>query len=138
VRAASEALQNTEINCGDFEYVLGAADEGDLVYFDPPCEPVSQTADFNDYAAEGFDRDDQRRLLEVARDLDDAGVHVVLSNSGVMYDMYADAGFHVDIEGATMAINSDADNRGEVDEVIVTNVPPEQRNTAGQQALSDF
>jgi DNA adenine methylase len=138
VRAASETLQNATINCGDFEYVTAAADEGDLVYVDPPYEPVGRTADFNDYAAEGFDRDDQRRLLEVAGDLDDAGVHVVLSNSGVMYETYADAGFHVDVERATRAINSDADDRGAVDEIIATTVPPEQRAAAAQRPLSDF
>ncbi len=69
VRAASEALQNTQINCGDSECVLKAADKGDLVYFDPPHEPVSQTAEFNNYAAEEFNHDDQRRPIEVARDL---------------------------------------------------------------------
>lgn len=138
VRSASQALRNVEIRCGDFAYVLEVANEGDLVYFDPPYEPVSQTADFNDYSADGFDREDQRRLLDTAQQLDDTGVHVVLSNSGVMYDMYADAGFHVEIEGARRAINSDAENRGKVDEIIATNVARDARLTAGQQALSDF
>ncbi len=138
VRSASRALTDLEIRCGDFSYVLEAAAEGDLVYFDPPYEPVSQTADFNEYSADGFDRDDQRRLLDTARRLDDAGVHVVLSNSGVMYDLYADAGFHVGVEGARRAINSDAQNRGEVAEIVATNVPPDARMRASQQALSDF
>jgi DNA adenine methylase len=138
IRSASRVLTDVEIRCGDFKYVLEVADSGDLVYFDPPYEPVSKTADFNDYAGEGFDRADQRRLLEVAQQLDKADVSVVLSNSGVMYDMYDEAGFYVEIEGARRAINSDADNRGEVDEIIATNVPPEARLTAGQQALSDF
>jgi DNA adenine methylase len=138
VRAASEALSNAAINCGDFEYVLDAASEGDLVYFDPPYEPVSQTAEFTDYAAEGFGQEDQRRLLETAKELDEAGVHVILSNSGVMCEMYEDAGFYVDTEGARRAVNSDADNRGEVDEMIATTVPPDQRQSAGQQAPTDY
>jgi len=40
-----------------------------------------------------------------------------------MYEPYAEAGFSVDIEGATRAINSDAGNRDEVDEIVATNVP---------------
>jgi DNA adenine methylase len=109
-----------------------------LVYFDPPYEPVSPTADFTDYAAEGFDREDQDRLLGVVEDLVDSGVHVVCSNSGVVKDRYEAAGLYVGLEGARRAINSDADARGEVDEVVATSVPPERRRAAGQSELADY
>ncbi|PSQ18231.1 DNA adenine methylase [Halobacteriales archaeon QS_8_69_26] len=137
VRAASRALEGVEVRQGDFGYVREAADPGDLVYFDPPYEPVSPTADFTSYAAEGFDREDQERLLATAHDLADRGVHVVVSNSGVCYEMYDEAGFHVDLVGARRAINSDADARGEVDEILATTVPPEDRER-GQRELADF
>jgi DNA adenine methylase len=55
-----------------------------------------------------------------------------------MYEMYDNAGFTVNIEGATRAINSDGENRDEVDEIIATNVPPTKRRQAGQQGLADF
>lgn len=110
-----------------FEYVTEYADAGDVVYFDPPYEPVSPTADFAEYSADGFGKEDQQALLAVATDLADAGVHVIISNSGVMYDFYDDAGFHVGVEGATRSINSDGDSRGEVEEIIATSVPPENR-----------
>ena len=138
IRRASTVLADATIHNDDFAYVLDAAEEGDLVYFDPPYEPMSATANFNEYSAEGFDREDQSRLLDVAGALDDAGVSVVISNSGVMYEPYAEAGFHVDIEGATRAINSDADNRDAVDEIVATNVPPADRRDAGQRELSGF
>ena len=138
IRRGSEVLANATIRNEDFDYVLDAAELGDLVYFDPPYEPMSPTANFNEYSAEGFGRDDQRRLLDVAAALDDAGVAVVLSNSGVMYDRYADAGFFVEREEATRAINSDADGRDEVDEIVATNVPPGERATVGQRELSRF
>ncbi|WP_132060074.1 DNA adenine methylase [Halorussus amylolyticus] len=138
VREASRVLQDTEIRNGDFEYVTEIAEEGDLVYFDPPYEPMSSTAYFTDYSAEGFGKDDQKRLLETAKELDQRGVYVILSNSGVLYEMYDEAGFSVEIEGATRAINSDGENRDEVDEIVATNVPAERRQTAGQQELLDF
>jgi DNA adenine methylase len=138
IRRASDVLADATVRNDDFAYVLDAADPGDLVYFDPPYEPMSATANFNEYGAEGFDREDQRRLLDVAAELDEAGVRVVLSNSGVMYEPYADAGFHVETEDATRAINSDADNRDAVDEIVATNVPPDERRTAGQRELSGF
>ncbi|ELZ42460.1 DNA adenine methylase [Halorubrum saccharovorum DSM 1137] len=138
IRRASDALADSTVRNDDFAYVLDAADPGDLVYFDPPYEPMSATASFNEYSAEGFDREDQRRLLDVAAELDEAGVWVVLSNSGVMYEPYAEAGFRVDREGATRAINSDAGNRDEVDEIVATNVPPAERREAGQRDLAEF
>jgi DNA adenine methylase len=55
-----------------------------------------------------------------------------------MYEMYDDAGFTVDIEGATRAINSDGESRDEVDEIIATNIPMESRQTVGQQTLTDI
>jgi DNA adenine methylase len=127
VREASRVLRSVEIYNEDFDYVLDVAEEGDLVYFDPPYEPMSPTASFNDYSADGFDREDQERLLDVATELSDRGASVVLSNSGVMYDRYVEAGFDVELEGAVRSINSDADNRGEVDEIVATNVPVDRR-----------
>ena len=138
VRKASRVLQNTEIFNEDFEYIREEAEGGDLVYFDPPYEPMSPTAYFTDYSAEGFDKDDQKRLLNLTEELDDRGVYVILSNSGVMYEMYDKAGFRVEVEGATRAINSDAENRDEVEEVIATNVAPDERRTVGQQGITDF
>ena len=138
IREASRVLENTEIFNTDFEYILEHANEGDLVYFDPPYEPMSPTANFNDYSEEGFDIEDQKRLVETAKELDENGVHVILSNSGVMYDMYDEAGFHVEIEGATRAINSDSENRDEVDEIIATNVPESSRQDAGQKSIAEF
>jgi len=138
IREASDLLERVEIHNEDFEYILDVAAEGDLVYFDPPYEPMSSTAYFTDYSAEGFGQEDQQRLLEVAETLDQNGVHLILSNSGVMFEMYDDAGFQVEIEGATRAINSDGDNRGEVDEIIATNVPLDERQKVGQQGLVDF
>lgn len=138
VRAASRALVGVPISNCDFEAVLDDADRGDLVYCDPPYEPMSPTADFTEYSADGFDREDQERLCAAVERLDERGVHVVVSNSGVTYDRYSEAGLFVERVGATRAINSDADNRDEVDEIIATNVAPENRRGASQSSLGEF
>ncbi|WP_135535853.1 DNA adenine methylase [Halostella pelagica] len=136
IRAASETLDGVTINNDDFEYVLTEATAGDLVYFDPPYQPVSTTANFNDYHADGFDKDDQRRLRDLAAALDDEGVHVVVSNSPPVADLYEDLpAFEVDVVNATRAINSDGDERGEVAEVLITNVPQATRR---RTTLSEF
>lgn len=138
IREASRVLESTEIYNRDFEYISEIVTSGDLVYFDPPYEPMSPTASFNDYSQDGFGREDQERLLKLALELDREGINVILSNSGVMYEMYNDAGFYVKKEGATRAINSDGSNRDKVNEIIATNVVPANRQDAGQQGLADF
>lgn len=136
LREAHRVLQGTEIHCEDFQYVRNVVEEGDLVYFDPPYEPVSTTASFNEYHAEGFDRDDQRRLRDLAVDLDEMGVSVVLSNSPPVAELYdAYESFTVDVVGATRSINSDGDGRGEVAEILVSNVPAARQR---RKTLSDF
>ena len=138
IRAASRALDGVTVTNRDFETALEDAGPGDLVYCDPPYEPMSPTADFTEYSADGFDRTDQERLVETARRLDEHGVRVVLSNSGITYDRYREAGFFVERVGATRAINSDPDNRDEVDEIVATNVPPEKRRGRSQSSLEEF
>lgn len=136
IRKASRVLQDTVVFNTDFSYVVDEASSGDLVYFDPPYEPVSKTADFNSYQAAGFDREDQRRLRDVVIELTEMGVSVILSNSppvGELYEGY-DA-FSVRYVDATRAINSDASSRGEVSEVLITNVPPDEQR---RKTLSDF
>lgn len=136
VRAASRVLSGIDVTCGDFASVVDVATAGDFVYLDPPYQPVSATADFTSYSAEGFDRDDQRRLRDVAVELDESGVHVVLSNSPPVAELYEprDA-FDVGYVDASRAINSDADGRGDVAELLVTNVPAGGRR---RSTLSEF
>lgn len=138
IRGASRSLADTDIRNDDFEYVLDVVDTNDLVYLDPPYQPMSATADFAEYSAEGFGKADQERLLAMVKQLNERGVYFVLSNSGVMYEMYDDAGFHVETEGATRSINSDETARGEVDEIVATNVPESDREETGQASIADF
>jgi DNA adenine methylase len=137
VRDAARVLADAEVRNDDFAYVTEAAEAGDLVYLDPPYEPTSATANFAEYSAEGFGRADQERLLETVTALDERGVRFVLSNSAVTFDLYDDAGFVVEREGATRSINSDETARGAVDEILVTNVPEADRGR-GQASITDF
>jgi len=97
---------------------------------------VSKTADFNSYHADGFDRDDQRRLRDVAVDLAERNVSVLISNSPPVTELYEEYdAFSVTYVDATRAINSDASNRGEVAEVLITNVESGDRR---RKTLADF
>lgn len=121
LRTASEALQGADLRCASFDTLLENAKPGDFVYFDPPYEPVSQTASFTSYARDGFSREDQTRLRDVYKALDRRGCKLMLSNSDVPFirDLYRD--FEVDTVAAPRAINCDATKRGRVSEVVVCN-----------------
>jgi len=136
IRAASAILEDIDISNTDFRYIIDRATSNDLVYFDPPYEPVSKTADFTQYQSEGFDKSDQERLRDIGAELNDVGIHVVISNSPPVWELYKDLpDFSVNYVDAARMINSDADNRGDVAEVIITNVPTKQQQ---QQNLQDY
>ena len=69
LRRASLALQGVKIINEDFECVLAGAQEGDVVYCDPPYIPLSATSIFTSYTKNGFDLDEQIRLRNLALNL---------------------------------------------------------------------
>jgi len=126
LRAASKLLKNIEILQTDFSYVIDRAEKGDLVYFDPPYLPVSDTANFTSYSSDGFSWDDQIRLRGVCVKLDKKGIIFVLSNSYVekLINYYKDIeAFRILTVKANRAINSKGTKRGPVNEALITNIP---------------
>ncbi len=121
LRAVSVALAGARIEQRPFADVLRHAKAGDLVYFDPPYHPLSTTSSFTAYHQGGFTEDDQRSLGEVFRELDKRGVKVLLSNSMTPLIQEIYAGFTLDKVFATRNINSRADRRGKISEVLVRN-----------------
>lgn len=128
LRATSRALQGVEIEVRPFdEGLLDRARPGDFVYFDPPYEPLNATSFFTAYSKDGFTGDDQRRLAVLFEELTRRGVLCMLSNStaplilALYEEMAARLPVRVDRVGARRFINSKADSRGEIDEVVVVN-----------------
>ncbi len=119
LRAASEALRNVKIELADFETAVEAAGEVDGVYFDPPYLPVSRTANFTRYSAGAFGDEEHQRLASVFGRLGERGVGVVLSNSDVPRSRELFARFQTDAVRANRNINSKANGRGPVSELLV-------------------
>jgi DNA adenine methylase len=69
---------------------------GDVVYFDPPYVPASDTANFASYAKEGFTYDQQVELAELAELLCNRGAKVIVSNhdTPVSRELYKNAQIH--------------------------------------------
>ena len=125
LRAVNKYLNSNNITLlnQDFEEAVKDAKRGDFVYFDPPYDPVSETASFTGYDVNGFNREQQKRLKKVFDDLNKRGCKVMLSNSctDFILDLYKDYQDTIIKVRATRSINSNALKRGRVEEVLVLN-----------------
>lgn len=112
-------MNNVKILSVDFEEAVADAKAGDFVYFDPPYD--SDTETFNSYTEEGFNKDDQRRLSRVFKELDKRGVYVMLSNHNTKLVNELYNGYYIHRIEAKRSINANGKKRGAVSEVIITN-----------------
>lgn len=120
LHSASEALQYAEIEVRDFKEVLNyARNSDDFVYFDPPYYPLNSTSEFTAYTSASFSKEDQIKLKEVFAQLASQGVKVLLSNSECEFiqELYKD--FEIEKILAPRYINSNANKRGMISEVLV-------------------
>jgi DNA adenine methylase len=122
LREVAEALRNPRLTFmqADFEQIVQTAEAGDVVYFDPPYLPRSDTARFAEYVVDGFDMAKHERLARVFADLANRGVGVLLSNSDTpaTRELYRD--FQIDTVYAKRAINAKGDKRGPIPEILVS------------------
>jgi DNA adenine methylase len=135
VRRVAAVLDGVDLEVSDFRAVLEHAKGGDFVYFDPPYHPVSDTAYFTAYTAGDFAEPDQRELADVYAKLCLRGCLVMLSNSDtpLINELYDPRSMRKKgAEGVTIRkvsairnINSRADRRGAVSEVVVINYVPD-------------
>lgn len=118
-----EYFRNNDITIlnGDFEDAVKDAKAGDFVYFDPPYDVIENKNSFTSYAKNDFGKDEQTRLAKLYKKLSDKGVLVMLSNHNTAFinELYKD--FNIHVVNAKRMINSKADGRGDVEEVIITN-----------------
>lgn len=123
LRAIHNYFQNADITflSGDFEVAVKGIKKGTFVYFDPPYDPVSASSNFTGYTNLGFGKQEQRRLKEVCDKLNAKGIKFLLSNSATDFilDLYKE--YNIEKISAKRVINSNANNRGNVDEVLIRN-----------------
>jgi DNA adenine methylase len=114
-------VNGAEVVVRDFKAAVQEAQAGDFVYFDPPYYPLSATANFTSYAKDDFGVDQQQALAQVFHDLHVRGCRVMLSNSDtpLIRALYRD--FRIETVYARRLINSRAEKRGPISEVVVLN-----------------
>lgn len=129
LKAVSNLLQKVIILNTDFTETERYADEKSFFYFDPPYKPLSETSNFNSYAKDNFNDDEQIRLKLFCDKLDSLGSKWILSNSDVkgknpndnfFDDLYQD--YQINRVLAKRSINSTPDKRGLLTELMITNI----------------
>lgn len=125
----SAMLEKVKIENRDFAETVKTAKRGDFIYFDPPYQPLSKTANFTDYNSRGFPFTEQERLARLFRRLTKKGVQIMLSNSKVpeIEDLYAD--FRIESVNAKRFINCNGERRRGIQEIIVTNYAYDEQET---------
>jgi DNA adenine methylase len=124
LRKANELLQGVEIQLMDFEEVEDMASGRDLVYFDPPYHPLSETSSFTSYTKGVFSEKEQIRLSDLYRRLDDKDTKLKLSNSDTPLIRKIFDGYNINVVTARRSINCKGNGRGKINELLILNYIP--------------
>jgi DNA adenine methylase len=125
---ASELLKIADIHQTDFEEIKKYASENFFIYFDPPYRPISKTSSFTSYSKFSFNETDQLRLAKLFSELGVNENKLMLSNSDPKNENPNDdffekhyQKFNINRVKALRVINSKAEKRGAINELIITN-----------------
>ena len=125
IRAVSKSLRDTdaELAVRDFKNSIASCSKNDLVYLDPPYQPVSRTSSFTDYTPNGFSSVDQEVLAKEFERLVARGCTVLLSNSDTALTRTLYREYHPRIVTVNRPINSNGSGRTGHKEMIVVGNP---------------
>jgi len=125
IKAMSKYLQNPQITIkeGDYRDALKGLRKGAFVYFDPPYMPISSSSSFTGYTENGFSYEQQVELKKECDKLREKGIAFLQSNSDCqeIRELYKE--YDIKTVQAKRTINSNANKRGEISEVLIYYAP---------------
>jgi DNA adenine methylase len=123
--AVHQILQskNITITCRDFSNISKVITKRDFVYFDPPYQPQSKTANFTSYTNNDFSYHDFKRLVTLCEELDSKGCKIMLSNSRTrdVLNFFSSSRWNIVEVDANRAINSNSHKRTGHTELLIMN-----------------
>ncbi|EEW6789598.1 Dam family site-specific DNA-(adenine-N6)-methyltransferase [Escherichia coli] len=123
-RAELEAFAAVARRCtfavADCNDTVALAGEGDVIFCDPPYEPMPGKSGFTNYSGQSFRFDDQARLAQSLKAAHQRGASVVITNSGApsITELYTSMGFKVMPLRARRSISCAGDTRETVTDII--------------------
>ncbi|MFD2337693.1 DNA adenine methylase [Pedobacter mendelii] len=130
ILAISKLLQDITILNGDYTETVKYIGKKSFFYFDPPYKPISKTSSFNAYAKGEFGDEQQNRLADFTELLTKKKHLWLLSNSDpknlnpadlFFDDLYDKPSNTILRVKAKRMINSNAQKRGEINEILIMN-----------------
>jgi len=115
----AEKAQRAQFVCESYVDTFSKAGSGAVIYCDPPYAPLSTTAKFTTYSADGFGLDDQALLARVARETAAArNIPVLISNHDIPLtrELYRDA--RLNVVRVQRTISRHGHTRQPVDELL--------------------
>ena len=108
--------------------IIHTSKDNSLIYFDPPFRPLTKTSSFTSYSENSFGDPEQVGLANFYKKISSEKNFIILSNSdpknvddsdNFFDDLYSD--FDIHRIGVPRSINSNANKRGKICEILVTN-----------------
>ena len=128
LRNLSKLIQNVTFVYGNYEESEKYITQHTFMYFDPPYRPLNITSGFTSYTKEDFNDEDQIKLAEFYLKMDKNNIKLMLSNSNPKNTNKDDdffenlyKSFNINEIYAKRMINSKANGRGELSELLITN-----------------
>ena len=140
LRLVQKSLDNTTIKWKNFKDSLSNINSNSFVYLDPPYLPLNKTSSFTAYSKEDFTIDDQIELSIKFKELSKKkNIWMMLSNSDPKNENPLNNFFeknykeglkniYINRVSAKRMINCNAEKRGAINELIITNYKNETSN----------
>ena len=119
----SKLLHNVEILNTSYDKIPYSENKKSLIYFDPPYRPLSNSSSFTKYSKEDFNDNDQKQLAKYFKKLNKDKHFLLLSNSDTKDNFFENLykGFYIKTVSAKRYINSNANGRGNINELFIKN-----------------
>lgn len=116
-------LQKAKLYCCDFGQTLKKVKRGDFVYLDPPYTVAHENNGFIHYNQKLFSVNDQKRLANWLKTLNEIGAFYILSNAKheVINEIYKDTGTIISMQRNSLVGGSGA-KRILISEYLITNI----------------
>lgn len=128
LRELSKLIKNVNFKYGDYKTSREYIKRNTFVYFDPPYRPLNITSGFTSYTKDDFNDENQKELALFYKELNSDDVKLMLSNSNPKNtnkeDKFFDniyQGFNISEIYANRMINANAQARGKISEILITN-----------------
>lgn len=131
----AEKAQKATFICEGYPETFRQAQQGSVIYCDPPYAPLSNTANFTSYAGNGFSLDDQAALADIAEETAlQRNIPVLISNHDTTLTRRLYHGATLNVVQVKRTISRNGAGRNKVNELLALFEKPKTKRQAKPKA----